>query len=147
LHVAPICRMEETESALKKIGTMLQELEEQQEDVLGKTLDEDLKTYNVSTLANADDLRPWSIRTDEPSMVIEQEAAAPMIDQLKDHVNTYLAQHGTAIIDTGDASESILSLCACTRAQEEKPRASYASEQISQIAGKGAETCGPANET
>jgi hypothetical protein len=42
--------MEETESTLKTIGTMLQELEEQQEDVLGKTLDEDLETYNVSSL-------------------------------------------------------------------------------------------------
>lgn len=42
--------MEETESALKTIGTMLQEMEEQQEDVLGKTLDEDLETYNVSSL-------------------------------------------------------------------------------------------------
>ncbi|KAG7571178.1 hypothetical protein FFLO_00851 [Filobasidium floriforme] len=68
--------MEETESTLKTIGTMLQELEEQQEDVLGKTLDEDLETYN--------------------------EAAAPMIDQLKEHVNVYLAQHGTVIIETGD---------------------------------------------
>jgi hypothetical protein len=42
--------MEETESTLKTIGTMLQELEEQQEDVLGKTLDEDLEAYNVGSL-------------------------------------------------------------------------------------------------
>lgn len=42
--------MEETESALKTIGTMLQESEEQREDVLGKTLDGDLETYNVSSL-------------------------------------------------------------------------------------------------
>lgn len=50
MHITSIRRMEETESALKTIGTMLQELEEQQEDVLGKTLDEDLETYNVSSL-------------------------------------------------------------------------------------------------
>jgi len=42
--------MEETESALKTLGTMLQELEEQQEDVLGKTLDEDLEASNVGIL-------------------------------------------------------------------------------------------------
>jgi len=33
-----------------------------------------------------------------------------MIDQLKEHVNTYLAQHGTVIIETGDESEYDLSL-------------------------------------
>jgi hypothetical protein len=41
---------------------------------------------------------------------MEKEAAAPMIDQLKEHVNTYLAQHGTVIIETGDESEYDLSL-------------------------------------
>lgn len=45
-----------------------------------------------------------------------------MIDQLKEHVNTYLAQHGTVIIETGDESESDLSLRTChnhTRAERE----------------------------
>lgn len=50
MHITSIRRMEETESTLKTIGTMLQELEEQQEDVLGKTLDEDLEAYNVGSL-------------------------------------------------------------------------------------------------
>lgn len=44
-----------------------------------------------------------------------------MIDQLKEHVNTYLAQHGTVIIETGDESETDLSLRTCRgRAQAER---------------------------
>jgi hypothetical protein len=99
-------RMKETGSVLETIGTMIQELEQQQEeDALGKTLDKDLKVYNVSSLRDRAQFLLYT-ETDLRFPEDEQEATGPMIDQMKEHVNTYLAAHSTVIIETGHESES-----------------------------------------